>query len=182
MCIRDRSLCLQELREPFRTSFVQLPSASPTGDWGKLWKAVKDRRKHQSFWDEDAEKRLQFSASGMVRFAKGKTVKPWVAANASDLPPDYTPTEDHKRLAIIDTFLSGTSQGEELFEDLKSSCAMIWGYEGPVDELMDAFANEKDEDIVMEGHELVDTPPDKRADAIRRARQVCNARLSLIHI
>ena len=52
------------------------------GDWGKLWKAVKDRRKHQSFWDEDAEKRLQYSAGGMVRFTKGKTVNPWVAANA----------------------------------------------------------------------------------------------------
>ena len=73
------------------------------GDWGKLWKAVKDRRKHQQFWDQDPEKRLQYSAGGMVRFTKGKTVTPWVAANADDLPPDYVPSEEHKRLAIVDS-------------------------------------------------------------------------------
>ena len=56
------------------------------GDRGKMWKAVKDRRKHQTFWDQDPEKRLTFSAGGMLRFNNGKKVHPWVAANPTDLP------------------------------------------------------------------------------------------------
>ena len=128
------------------------------GDWGKLWKAVKDRRKHQTFWDQDPEKRLMYSAGGMVRFTKGKTVNPWVAANATDLPTDFTPTEEHKRLAIVDVLLESSAQGEELFEDLKATCALIWGFEGKIDDLMDAFANERAEDVKLEVKSL-SAPP-----------------------
>ena len=83
------------------------------GDWSKLWKSVKDRRKHQTFWDHDPERRLTVSAAGMVRFVKGKKVMPWIASNASDLPPDYVPFEEDKRLAIIDTLLGQHNPGEE---------------------------------------------------------------------
>ena len=41
---------------------------------------------------------------------------------------------------------------------------------------MNAFANEKDEDVILEGQELVDTPPQKRAEVVKRARLVSQVR------
>ena len=82
-----------------------------------MWNAVKDRRKHQHFWGEEPEKRPTFSAAGMVRFNKGKKVHPWVATNPN-LPRHFTPSEEDKRLAIIDVILEPCNPGEELFDDL----------------------------------------------------------------
>ena len=110
-----------------------------------------------------------------MRFTKGKTVNPWVAV-AVDLPDDYTPSEEHKRLAIVDVLLATTTTGEELFDDMKATCALVWGFEGKIDDLMNAFANEKDEDVILEGQELVDTPAPKRAEVIRRVRLVSQLR------
>ena len=86
-----------------------------------------------------------------MRFTKGKTVNPWIAANADDLPTDFAPTEEHKRLAVVDVLLEASAQGEELFEDLKATCALIWGFVGKIVDLMSAFANERAEDVKLEG-------------------------------
>ena len=61
----------------------------------------------------------------MVRFTKGKNVLPLMVANATDLPPDYTPSEEHKRLAIVDVLLESSNQGEELFDDLKATFGVL---------------------------------------------------------
>ena len=99
----------------------------------------------------------------MVRFVKGKKVAPWVAANPDDLPSDYTPSEDDKRWAIVDTLLDQQKPGEESFEDLKATCLMIWSFEGAISDLMNVFANEAPEDIVLKGSEAADQTAEQKA-------------------
>ena len=69
-----------------------------------------------------------------------------------------------------------SAQGEELFEDLKATCALIWGYEGKIDDLMSACANEKAENVTLEGPELVGTTPKQQEVLTTRARLVSSHR------
>ena len=152
------------------------------GDWGKLWKAVKDRRKHQETWDLNAEKRLTFSAAGMVRFAKCKKVAPWVAASPHDLPTDYVPTENDKRLEIIDTLLAEHSPDTEAFDDLKQTCMLIYGFEGSISDLMSTFAKERPEDVTIGPAEAANLPAPVAAAQTARALTVSQRRRAVAGI
>ena len=70
---------------------------------------------------------------------------------------------------MIDTLLGDHSPGEEPFEDLKATCQMIWGFEGPIADLMTVFANETAEDITIKGSELAVQSAKQKAALTTRA-------------